>query len=155
MWTVLSLSAWKFWKIRDDFDPEGQLDSIAPPARSNPTAPRGRNHLEFFKIFMQTGTELSTLSIGQSIIECVTVQNVWKPYHVNGTNSEVIGQTMINAVREVARMIVCRWTICLMPPEIPVCCLRAWTLIFWSVTDLMWQTDAFEWKRFSAGRRAK
>ena len=40
VWTVPSLSAWKFWKIRDDFDPE------------------------FFKIFMQTGTELSTLSMG-------------------------------------------------------------------------------------------
>ena len=67
VWTVPSLSAWKFWKIRDDFNPDGQLDSIAPPARSNPTARRGWNHLEFFKIFMQTGTELSTLSMGQSI----------------------------------------------------------------------------------------
>ena len=36
-------------------------------ARSNPTARRGRNHLELFKIFMQTATELSTLSMGQSI----------------------------------------------------------------------------------------
>ena len=25
VWTVPSLSAWKFWKIRDDFDPDGQL----------------------------------------------------------------------------------------------------------------------------------
>ena len=64
MWTVPSLSAWKFWKIRDDFDPDGQLDSIAPEARSNPTARRGRNYLE---IFMQTETELSTLSMGQSM----------------------------------------------------------------------------------------
>ena len=51
VWTVPSLSEWKFWKIRDDFDPDGQLDSIAPEARSNPTARRGRNHLEFVKIF--------------------------------------------------------------------------------------------------------
>ena len=51
-WTVPSLCSWKFWKIRDDFDVDGQLDSIAPPARSNPTARRRRNHLEFFKIFM-------------------------------------------------------------------------------------------------------
>ena len=28
VWTVPSLPAWKFWKIRDDFDPNGQLDSI-------------------------------------------------------------------------------------------------------------------------------
>ena len=67
VWTVPSLSAWKFWQIRDDFDPDGQLDSIAPETRSNPTAHRDRNHLEFVKIFMQTGTELSTLSMGQSI----------------------------------------------------------------------------------------
>ena len=66
-WTVSSLCSWKFWKIRDDFDPDGQLDSIAPKARSNPTARRGRNHLKFFKIFMNMGTELSTLSIGHSI----------------------------------------------------------------------------------------
>ena len=65
VWTVSSLSAWKFWKIRDDFDVDGQ--SMGPPARSNATARRGRNHLEFFKIFMQTGTELSTLSMGKSI----------------------------------------------------------------------------------------
>ena len=69
VWTVPSLSAWKFWKIRDDFDPDGQLDSIAPEARSNPTARRGRNHLEFFKIFMQPGTELTTPSMGQSIVK--------------------------------------------------------------------------------------
>ena len=67
-WTVPSLSAWKFRKIRDDFDLDGQLDSIALEARSNPTARRGRNHLKFFKIFMQTGTKLSTLSMGQSIM---------------------------------------------------------------------------------------
>ena len=56
VWTVPFLSACKLWKIR-----------IQPPARSNPTARRGRNHFEFFKIFMRTGTELSTLSMGQSI----------------------------------------------------------------------------------------
>ena len=28
--TILSLSTWKFWKIRNVFDPDGQLDSIAP-----------------------------------------------------------------------------------------------------------------------------
>ena len=38
-------------------------------ARSNPTARRGRNYLEFFKIFMNIGTELSTLSMGQSIVK--------------------------------------------------------------------------------------
>ena len=54
-----------FEKIQNNFDPDGQLDSIAPEAPS--TARRGRNHLEFFKIFMQTGAELSTLSMGQSI----------------------------------------------------------------------------------------
>ena len=32
----------------------------APKARSNPTVRRRRNHLEFFKIFMNIGTELST-----------------------------------------------------------------------------------------------
>ena len=57
--TVPSLSAWKFWKIRDDFDPDGQLNSIAPKARSYSTARRGRNYLEFFKIFMNIGMELS------------------------------------------------------------------------------------------------
>ena len=56
VWTVPSLSVWKFWKI------------ARSGARSNPTARRGRNHLEFFKIFMQTWTELPTLSMGQSII---------------------------------------------------------------------------------------
>ena len=40
-----------FGKIRGDFDADGQLDSIAPPARSNPTARRRRNHLEFFRNF--------------------------------------------------------------------------------------------------------
>ena len=68
VWTVPSLSAWKFWKIRDDFDPVGQLYSIEPPAPSTPTARRGWNHLEFSKIFMQTGTKLSTLSVGSSIV---------------------------------------------------------------------------------------
>ena len=40
--------------FRDDFDVDGQLDSIAPEARSNPTARRRRNHLEFFKIVQTT-----------------------------------------------------------------------------------------------------
>ena len=35
-------------KIRDVFDADGQLDSIAPSTRSNPTARRRRKHLEFF-----------------------------------------------------------------------------------------------------------
>ena len=38
---------------------------------SRPTARRGRNYLEFFKIFMNIGTELSTLSMGQSICICI------------------------------------------------------------------------------------
>ena len=37
-----------FAKIRDNFDVDGQLHSIAP-ARSNPTARRRRNHLEFLQ----------------------------------------------------------------------------------------------------------
>ena len=32
VWTVPSLCSWKFWKIQDSFDPDGQLDSIAPRA---------------------------------------------------------------------------------------------------------------------------
>ena len=64
--TVPSLSTWKFWKIRHVFDPDGQLDSIAP-ARSNPTARRGRKHVEFFKIFMSKVTGLSAISMGSGI----------------------------------------------------------------------------------------
>ena len=56
--SVPSLCSWKFWKIQN-FDPDGQLDSIAPEARSTPTARRGRNYLEFFKIFMNIGTDSS------------------------------------------------------------------------------------------------
>ena len=56
-----------FTKIQDNFDLDGQLDSIAPPARSNPTARRGRNYLEVFKIFVNIGTELSTVLMGHSI----------------------------------------------------------------------------------------
>ena len=52
-------------KNQDNFDPDRQL--MGPLARSNPTARRSRNYLEFFKIFMNTGTELSTLSMGHSI----------------------------------------------------------------------------------------
>ena len=58
VWTVPSLCSWKFWKIRKDF---------ASEARSNPTARRHRNPFEFFKLFMNIGTELSTLSMGHSI----------------------------------------------------------------------------------------
>ena len=49
------------------------------PARSNSTARRGRNHLEFFKTFMQTGTEMSTLSMGQSIFILHDLQKSSKP----------------------------------------------------------------------------
>ena len=56
-----------FGKIQDVFDPDGQLDSIAPPARSNPTARQGRKHLEFFKIFMSNVTWLSVLSMGSGM----------------------------------------------------------------------------------------
>ena len=55
VWPVQSLCSWKFWKIQDNFDLDGQLDSIAPEAPS--TTRRGRNYLEFFKIFMNIGTE--------------------------------------------------------------------------------------------------
>ena len=47
----------------------GQFRPIPSQAQSNPTARRGRNYLEFFKIFMNIGTKLSTLSMGQSIRE--------------------------------------------------------------------------------------
>ena len=48
--TMIVDQASKFCKIRDDFDADGQLDSIVPSARSNPTARRRRNHLKFYKI---------------------------------------------------------------------------------------------------------
>ena len=54
--------------MKDNFDADGRLDSIAPKARSNPTAHRRRNYLEFFKIFMNIATELSTLSMGYKIV---------------------------------------------------------------------------------------
>ena len=47
-----SLSTWKFWKLRDIFDADG------PSARSNPTARRGRKHLEFSEIFIPKVTGL-------------------------------------------------------------------------------------------------
>ena len=56
----------KILKIQDNFDPNGQLDSIAPAARSNPTARRGRNYLEFFKIFINIGKELSTHTLDET-----------------------------------------------------------------------------------------
>ena len=83
VWTVPSLCSWKFRKIRDDFDVDGQLDSIAPPARSNPTARRHRNHVNFFKIFMNIGTELSTLSMGHSIEACKCATQSITFYTVN------------------------------------------------------------------------
>ena len=57
MWTPSSLLSCNFYKLRDDFDDHGQLDSIAPKAPS--TVPRGRNYLEFFKIFMNIWTDCS------------------------------------------------------------------------------------------------
>ena len=75
VWTVPSLCSWKFWKIQDNFDLDGQLDSIAPEARSNPTARRGRNYLEFFKIFMNIGTELSTLIFVYVKFELIRLTN--------------------------------------------------------------------------------
>ena len=63
-----------FKKIQNNFDPDGQLDSIAPEARLNPTARRGRNYFEFFKIFMNIRTELSTLSMGQSIAQSLILK---------------------------------------------------------------------------------
>ena len=84
--TVPSLCSWKFWKIQHNFDPDGQLDSIAPEARSNPTARRGQNYLEFFKIFMDIGTELSTLSMGYSIelrlIWCVSFNANYRNFKI-------------------------------------------------------------------------
>ena len=67
VWTVPSLCSWKFWKIRDDFDVAGNWIRLRR-ARSNPIARRRRKHLEFFKIFLNIGTELSTLSMGDSIV---------------------------------------------------------------------------------------
>ena len=55
-----------FCRLRDDFD-DGQLDSIALEARSNPTARRRRNHLEVCKSCMTKVTRVSTFSMGQSI----------------------------------------------------------------------------------------
>ena len=50
-----------------NFDSNGYLNSIAPLVRSKSNCPSGRNnYLEFFKIFMKIGTELSSLSMGQS-----------------------------------------------------------------------------------------
>ena len=66
VWTVPSLCSWKILKNARYFRPQWAGDG--PPARSNPTARRGRNYLEFFKSFMNIGTELSTLSMGQSIV---------------------------------------------------------------------------------------
>ena len=66
MWTPSSPLSCNFCRLRDDFDDDGQLDSIAPKARSNPTARRRRNHLEVCKSCMTKVTRVSTLSMGQS-----------------------------------------------------------------------------------------
>ena len=41
-----------FGKIQDVFDPVGQLDSISPSVRSNPTTRRGRKHLHLCQNFI-------------------------------------------------------------------------------------------------------
>ena len=66
VWTVPSLCSWKFWKIQDNFNPDGQLDSITPPAPSNCPS-ESKLSVEFFKILMNIGMELSTLSMGHSV----------------------------------------------------------------------------------------
>ena len=49
----------KFWK---------KIEKISTPqTRSNPTARRGRKHVEFFKIFMSKVTGLSAISMGSGI----------------------------------------------------------------------------------------
>ena len=89
VWTVPSLCSWKFWKkIQDNFDPDGQLDSIAP-RHDRIQLPVGVEIiLNFFWIFMNIGTELSTLSMGQSIrivqgdsggpLMCEVAPNKWE-----------------------------------------------------------------------------
>ena len=99
VWTVPSLCSWNFWKIRDDFDVDGQLDSNAPPARSNPTARRRRNHLQFFKIFMNIGTELSIHSrLGHSIdcwtrlrLVCCSGEHGWCPQRPRRRSPSSVG----------------------------------------------------------------
>ena len=54
----------QFWRIKDTFDFNEQLDSIAPN-RMNPTARRLRNQFEFFS--QNFRTEVSTLSMDSSI----------------------------------------------------------------------------------------
>ena len=58
VWTVPSLCSWKFWKIQNNFDLDGQL--MRPAARSNPTARRASKLSWIFQSFMNIGTELST-----------------------------------------------------------------------------------------------
>ena len=65
--TLSSLLSCNLCRLWDDFDNDGQLDSIAPKAqsaRSNPTARRRRNHLEVCKSCMTKVTRVSTLSMG-------------------------------------------------------------------------------------------
>ena len=54
VWTVPSLCSWKFWKIQDNFDPDGQLELMGPPVRSNPTTRRASKLLLNFSKFSWT-----------------------------------------------------------------------------------------------------
>ena len=54
-------------KIRDDFYSNGQLDSIAPRARSNPNIRRRQNHLEHSNSLTTKMPRMSTLSLGSGI----------------------------------------------------------------------------------------
>ena len=57
-----------FEKNRDDFDVDGQLDSIAPKVRSNPTARRRQIISNFHSFTMKVKVaRLPTLSMGSSI----------------------------------------------------------------------------------------
>ena len=82
VWTAPSLCSSKFWKIQNNFDPDGPK-APTPSARSNPTVRRGRNYFAFFKIFMNLGTELSTLSMGQSII----TSHLWLMWILHGRSA--------------------------------------------------------------------
>ena len=55
-----------FCRLRDDFDDDGQLASIAPKASLTPTARLRQNHLEVCKSCMTKVTRVSTLSMGQT-----------------------------------------------------------------------------------------
>ena len=71
---------------------------------------RRRNHLEFIKIFMNTETELSTLSMGQSIVKVIAIKwSIFTPLvssfstHVTkaisaplGANDETVGTRVVS-----------------------------------------------------------